>query len=281
MSEIKKVKPYNKPAKAKRSIDPLLRGYRFEQLEEQLKQYESKYKELPNTRTKEAIEDIQKKLEKDEFKFTPILHSRHWCCGVITHDKIYVFDSTLQTQIDKSKKEGVLKIGTYEKCPITYLNHGKQIQSDNGRICGPCVVEFSKKIAELNSIQEVLDACKDGTIFKNIAQEIYNKLQVKSSAGLQFTEEYYNIVDKVIIPQQKERPKQQLEEDKQKEEKASGLGCLYKEQQQSSKEASDDPFFKESFAKITSIETVEEINYTKRSRSLPTRTSKLKGELLL
>ena len=104
------------------------------------------------------------------------------------------FDSTLQTQKNRDTEEGLLKVGDYQQCPVIYLNHGKQIQNDKGKICGPCVVEFGKKIAELNSIQEVLNVCRNGAIFKNVALEIYKKLKDKSSANSQFTNEYYNMI---------------------------------------------------------------------------------------
>lgn len=114
-----------------------------------------------DTKTEKSIEDIRKELKnKDDFKFTPIFYREehgnytvtHWYCGVITPNEIYVFDPTLQTQKNKNIERGILKIGDTE-CEVTYLNHRKQIQSNIGSICGSRIVEFSKKIAKLNSIQ--------------------------------------------------------------------------------------------------------------------------------
>ena len=230
---------------------PLLAGYYFQQLEEQLKQYGSKYEELPNTETREKIKSIQDDLKENEFKFTPILHSRHWCCGVITHNEIYVFDPTLQTQKNKNKEEGMLKIGNV-RCKVTYLNHGKQIQNDKGKICGPCVIAFVQEIAKLNSIQEVLDVCRDGDIFKNVAQEVYNEfiseLQGKSLQDkvlgettyeelikAQFTEKYYDTINKVVVSsrekQEEERLQQQPKEGDEtketKQERGKGFGTIF------------------------------------------------------
>lgn len=311
---------------------PLLSGYALEDVRKQINDSSEKYKELHNTKTKKEIEGIQARLKNQDnfegkFKFTPIFHNKHWCCGVITHDKVYVFDPTLQTQKYKSRKEGILKIGDTE-CEVTYLNHKKQIQDNRGRICGPCVVEFGKKIAELDSIGEIIKGCESGDIFKKVAQGVYNEfmrnLQGKSLQDEvwddffdekttyeklimdQFTTKYYNMINRTIVPQQEQREKEpqqqgqqeetsqsQSGENKQNSETGNGLYCISKSQNEDGVLSEGKNLLFKSLSQITlikdanktktpEIETVEGIGIPiRRSHSVPTKTSKSKGELLL
>lgn len=237
MSEVRKVKPHNraarKIARAKKATDPLLAGYYFQQIDAELQEYkDTKYNTLPNTGTAAAINKIQSELKGNEFKFTPILHNdKHWCCGVITPNEIYVFDSTLQTK--DTLESGELQIGNCRR-EVHYLND-EPIQSDDGKICGPCVVEFSKKIAGLKTIEDVLKVCKDGTIFKDVAQEIYNKLQDKASAEVQFTKKYYEMIYKRQREGEQGEHKEEQHPVQQQEQTQQGLQQTKQSSQQEDK----------------------------------------------
>ena len=140
---------------------------------------------LPNKNTKQSIEYIQNNvIDNDEFACCSILTSQHWCTAILTKDKIYIFDPTLQTH----NKENIVQIGD-ATCQVTFLND-YPMQKQTGQICGLCNAEFIINVAKYDNIKQLNDSKERVCI--EVARDVY-KTVGSEEAKQQLTDKFFGI----------------------------------------------------------------------------------------
>ena len=123
-----------------------------------------------------------------DFIMTPVYNGEfnkgHWTVAIISQDRIDMFDSTLQQKNTFEINNKLLK------CNET-VNAKRQIQNENGKICGLCSAEFIIEASKCDSLEHLKENIN--TICDKVAANVIKAIG-SENAKEQLTEDFQNRV---------------------------------------------------------------------------------------